>query len=658
MKTESPQPQNTMSIKNRARFFINYLAQLRPTRLVIFTAVFLFCLLLSCSIIFLQPAIYQSYATLLTVAKTAIDQASKEADIQHVAIQKQVLLGLELLTETANRLKKENTGAGADLTPSAIRDMLDVRPIADTNLIEMVAEGSNPALLPLLINTWIDVYLDARAEEVARSKGSTIEIMQDELSTLTKKIELKRFELEQFRQNNAIVSAEQQDNEAPARLKGLTDSLNKASEEEVKAKARLEAIRKSIERGQTVVPNEDSRTLGALEKRAQELREQLEELDRQYTREYMALSPDLKVIPEKLESLENEIQHIRHKGQSIVVSEAEQEYAAARQTTRSIQEQLDQHRKKAAEFTARFTEHDALKSDLEELEQLYRDTQARLAQVEAQHTGKYPYVDVIEHAFLPHNPIRPDYLWNAMIAALASIFLGLAAIWIFEFLMHKEQEKLAIHLSGIHLHNQDNLNLSHDSLDALPSTPVNLSEKAVQTLEHIRIHELTSQQITALFQSADHREKQLLVFLLSGLTLDEITGLQHDDIDLDNYSLTIRNINVPVRTIPLHPVLAELYGKHGYCLTDPAGNRLGQADLEALLNCMQIDAGLSAAQPVSAHILRNTYILYLVKQGIRLSDLEAVTGYISPTELSDYGIYAPPGVKQSIEAINLFYPVG
>lgn len=76
------------------------------------------------------------------------------------------------------------------------------------------------------------------------------------------------------------------------------------------------------------------------------MREQLEELDRQYTREYMALSPDLKVIPEKLESLENEIQHIRHKGQSIVVSEAEQEYAAARQTTRSIQEQLDQHRKR------------------------------------------------------------------------------------------------------------------------------------------------------------------------------------------------------------------------------------------------------------------------------------------------------------------------
>lgn len=654
MKTESPQLENTMSIAERARSFINHLAQLKPTRLVIFTVVFLPCLLLSLSVVFLQPAIYQSYATLLTVAKTAIDQASREADIQHVTIQKQVLLGPELLTETASRLRKgSDTEAGVDLTPATIRDMLDVQPITDTNLVEMVAEGDNPALLPHLINTWIDVYLDARAEEVARSKGSTIQMMQEELAALTAKIEQKRLELEQFRKHNEIITTERQDNEALARLKGLTDSLNKASEEEVKAKARLDTIRKSIERGQVVVPTEDTRTLSALEKRAQELREQLEELDRQYTREYMALTPSLKVIPDKLRALDDEIQHIRHKGQSVVISEAEQNYAAALQATRSIQGQLDQHRQKAAEFTARFTEHDALKSDLEELEQLYRDTQSRLAQVEAQHTGRYPYVDVIERAFLPHHPIRPDYLWNAMIVTLASLLLGLVAIWIFEFLMHKEQEKLAIHLSGIHLHNQSNL--PHSALSIPPSAPANLLREPVQALEHIKIDEYTPRQIDELFHAANAKEKQLLIFLLSGLTPDEIANLQNDDVDLENNLLTIRNIFT--RTIPLHPALAALYSKYGYCLTDPAGNRLNREDLEALLTCLQIDADLLITSRISAETLRQTYILYLIRQGMRLADLEPVVGYTSPTELSEYGAYAPPGTRHPIEAINLFYPV-
>lgn len=655
MKQESPRLENTTPIEEKTtRSLLDHLTRLKPTRLVIFTSVFLSCLLLSLGFVFLQPATYQSYATLLTVAKTAIDQASREADIQHVAIQKQVLLGSELLTETADRLRKGNDAeAGINLTPAAIRDMLDVRPVDDTNLVEMVAEGNEPGLLPRLINTWIDVYLDARSAEIARSKGSTVEMMQEELVALTEKIQQKRLELEQFRQHNEIVSTERQDNEALARLKGLTDSLNKASEEEVKAKARLDTIRKSIERGQIVVPNEDTRTLSALERRAQELREQLEELDRQYTREYMALSPDLKVIPDKLRALEDEIQHIRRKGQTVVVSDAEQEYAAARQATRSIQEQLDHHRKKAAEFTARFTEHDALKSDLEELEQLYRDTQARLAQIEAQHTGKYPYVDVIERAFLPHHPIGPDYLWNAMIATLASLLLGLTAIWILEFLMHKEQEKLAIHLAGIHLHNQDNL--SHSAFDVLPSTSVNLPRQPAQALEHTSMNGLTPQQIATLFQTANIREKQLLLLLLSGLTPDEITHLQQDDIDLEHNSLTVRS--VPARTIPLHPVLAALYGKYGHCLTDPAGNRLNQEELEALLICLQIDADLSADNQISAKILRQTYILYLVRQGIRLGDLESVTGYISPTELSGYGTYTPAGTRYPVESVNLFYPI-
>lgn len=655
MKQESPRLENATPIeKETTRSLLSYLTRLKPTRLVIFTSVFLSCLLLSLGFVFLQPAIYQSYATLLTVAKTAIDQASREADIQHVAIQKQVLLGSELLAETADRLQKgSETEAGINLTLTAIRDMLNVRPVTDTNLVEMVAEGNKPELLPRLINTWIDVYLDARSAEIARSKGSTVEMMQEELGALTEKIEQKRLELEQFRQHNEIVSVERQDNEALARLKGLTDSLNKASEEEVRAKAHLDTIRKSIEKGQIVVPTEDTRTLSALEKRAQELREQLEELDRRYTREYMALSPDLKVIPDKLRALEDEIQHIRRQGQTVVVSEAEQEYVAARQATRSIQEQLDQHRKKAAEFTTRFTEHDALKSDLEELEQLYRDTQARLAQIEAQHTGKYPYVDVIERAFLPHHPIRPDYLGNAMIATLASLLLGLAAIWILEFLMHKDQEKLAIYLSGIHLHNQDNL--PHSAFDVLPSTPVNLPREPAQMLEHTSMNELTPQQIATLFQAANIREKQLLVLLLSGLTLDEITHLQDDDIDLEHHSITVRSVSA--RMIPLHPVLAALYGKHGHCLTDPAGNRLNQEDLEALLTCLQIDADLPADNRVSAEILRQTYILYLVRQGTRLGDLESITGYIAPTELSDYGTYAPAGTRYPIESINLFYPI-
>lgn len=159
-----PQLENATSYREDNHSFFSHLRGLKPTRLTVFTSAFLFFALISLSYVFLRPAVYSSYATLLTVPRTAVDQVSRDADIQHVAIQKQVLLGVELLTETASRLQ-QHANQSKDfphLTAAQIRGMLDVRPVADTNLVEMVAEGNNPDLLPTIINTWIDVYLGAR----------------------------------------------------------------------------------------------------------------------------------------------------------------------------------------------------------------------------------------------------------------------------------------------------------------------------------------------------------------------------------------------------------------------------------------------------------------------------------------------------------------
>ena len=87
-------------------------------------------------------------------------------------------------------------------------------------------------------------------------------------------------------------------------------------------------------------------------------------------------------------------------GKSVVLTEAENNYAAAQQTVREIRTQLAEQKKQAAAFTAKFAEHDALKTDLEGLEQLYRETQERLVQIETSQKEKYPQVTVIDRAYL------------------------------------------------------------------------------------------------------------------------------------------------------------------------------------------------------------------------------------------------------------------
>jgi len=623
----------------------------KSRRLVIFVAAFLICALPALIYVFNRPAVYLSYATLLTVAKTAIDQSSNDADIQHVAIQRQILLGAELLAETSRRLKSgSHAGVSIDLNPDAVRQMLDVRAVAETNLVEMAAEGPDPELLPVLINTWIDVYLDARAKEVSRLLGDTTQTLQSELDSLSGKISIKRAELERFRRQNDIASIEREENEALARLKGLNESLNVVSEEEIKAKARLDAINKAIARGQAVVPQEDTRTLSLLESRAQELREELGDLNRRYTQEFLNLSPTLKVIPEQLALLEAEIKRMRQQGQAVVLSDAEQEYAAARQATREIRGQLDAHKAKASEFSSRFVEHEALRNDLEGLELLYREGQERLAQIEARYSGKYPQVDVIERAFLPGAPIGPNYWRDAVIAVAGSMLFSLFCVWLSEFLTRKTSPEPTVNLAGVPLYEPDLL----PGVRGNALKPVTILPHQHAVLDSPQPRELPVETVSALFDSAGTKEKLLIALLLSGPSLEEIVGISRLDIDTGSGKLIIHGISP--RTLPLSSVAQSLFANTDCHLITPSGEPLTSADLKALLACAAHDAGLSGTDEITADTLRQSYIIYLVKQGIRLAELESIMGYLPPIELSAYAAYSPPGQKRPLEEINLLYP--
>ncbi|CAA9890734.1 Phage integrase [Candidatus Methylobacter favarea] len=622
----------------------------RSPRLIIFAAVFLISAAAGLTYNYSRPAVYRSSATLLTSAMTAIDRESSVADIQHVAIQRQILLGHELVVETLARLKAAATDDSVNrLTASDIRSLLNVEPVAKTNLVEVLAEGTDPEFLPVLINTWIDVYLDARAAEVKKSTDNTSRIIEDELKGLTEKINAARTQLQAFRKNNDISSTGRNENEALARLKGLTDSLNRASEEEVKAKAHLDAIRTAIAANQTVVPEHEQRSLQDLEKRLQELRERLAEFDKKFTRDYLNKQPALKFVPEQIEKLEAEVKKKHAYGKNIVLTDAENKYAAAKQSVIAIRAQLDAHKKQAADFTSKFAEHEALKTDLEGLEKLYRDTQQRLVQIETGHKEKYPQVTVISRAYLSQDPIGPDYSRDAGIAIAGSLLLGLFSVWIFEFLTRKHEPQSPVTLAGIHMYNPTAEMLNYRQTPVPP-----LEQAKAGALESPSHRELSSSQLKALLKAANLKTRQFISLLLCGLSPEEAASLKADQIDMGKGTLTIPG-SVP-RVITLNRSLKSLFEQSGAHPVWTADNPNTSEDLAASLLCAALDSGLPDPIEITAEAIRHSYIAYLVRQGLRLSDLEQIVGYLEPVAISNYNAYSPPQQGRAIEDIELFHP--
>jgi succinoglycan biosynthesis transport protein ExoP len=65
---------------------------------------------------------------------------------------------------------------------------------------------------------------------------------------------------------------------------------------------------------------------------------------------------------------------------------------------------------------------------------------------------------------------------------------------------------------------------------------------------------------------------------------------------------------------------------------------------------------LPEPEEITAEAIRHSYIAYLVRQGLRLSDLEHITGYLDPSVITRYGAYSPPQPGRHIYEIELLHP--
>ncbi|MGY6277191.1 GumC family protein [Methylomonas sp. MgM2] len=610
-------------------------------RWLVFLLIFIPCLLGSQIYIFLQPPIYQSTATVLTMAATDIDQVSPAADVQHVSIQKQILLGSTILEKTMERLQQVSD-LSKSFTVEELRGLFSVETEPETNLVHLNAQGPEPNVLQLSVNAWIESYLQIRAAFIADNAEKVVVEIHDQLKRVDRQVMDKRNEIDQFRLKHDITSTESADNQAHARLQGLNASLNKALEQEVLAKAKFDAILDAISRNETVVPEEDSRAMAVLVEQAEKLRDQMTSIEAQYTKEYIDLNPNLRRVREQLADVETKIAEKATVGKNYARQEAAHNYAAAREAVIAIKQQMEAHKKKAAEYTTQFAEHEALQQELLNLETLQQETKQRLADIEVKQRQKYPQVDVVEWATLPDKPISPDYLQQSLLAFTISLGLALLAVWIVDYLTRDNLPSASsIALGGIHLHHQPQAmfdvsprqsQIEHAPLTALPKEEVRRT--------------LSQQEVTALYEASEPPIKLIIGLLLNGLSLSEILMLQPDSFEKESLMVLVpgrRNVVMTHR-------IAVLISDESLQMNWPA-----EDEIEALLCCAAIDGGLHEPMQINAGCLRYTYMVYLVRQGIKLADLTKIVGVLPPDVLVELGRFSPEQAGLPLEKIKLDY---
>jgi polysaccharide biosynthesis transport protein len=586
---------------------------------------------------------------------TPVAQASSQvapAPRPDLLTQSKVLTSRPFLDQVRQRVMNDDpTGALLASDPDIdLPSAIAAAPIPGTDILEIQAIGRSPALIAKLANSVVAVYRDKLYASHGSASQDAAVNARDEVARLNTIVTTKRSQLAAFRERSGVVSSERAENEALARIKGLSESLNKASEDAAKADARLRTLRESAVSGRSPVLSKDNPTLAAIEQRISLTREDLRDMERTYTPDFMKMDPTARALRARLTELEQQLASSKASSQQAALTAAEEEVAATHATVERLRAQLDSQRRPAQVFSGNFNEAQVLEADLTRLEATRRSATEQLAKLLASEKTRRPGFTLIEPASVPNTPWGPPYLRDGLINVGASFLLGLLAMGFVELFNRRPPTPVGYPATMImppHWMMQGATFESAASRRELPPSTDHQPRPQLMAQVHTP-RELTQDEVTALLDAADSEARLLCAFLLLGLTVDEVKVLSVTDFDPAANRLNVRGTSA--RTLTLPEWLAQTLpdwcaitlkkpgggasGKPLFC--NAVGQPFGAGDIAVRITCAALDAGLEAPSSITPEALRHTCIAHLVRQQVRFSELPLLVGHLSPTAVECY----------------------
>lgn len=628
--------------------------------------------------VFARPPVYESRAALRITAagpaKSGLPAALADTALAdrmtrtEVAVEHQQMLGHDVLDATLQRLKADADRSAAPADLAALARAVSIAPEPGSDIVTLRARGSDPAALPAILAAWIAVYQDSQTGRQRQEADQTVAKLRGQVDTLQQRLAAKRDEIESFRAEHDILSLEREENRLAARLKGLTESLNAARQEMVTAEGEVDSIQAALDAGRLVYTDQDRARLADLEDRLQEREEQVKALLDRFTERYIDLDPDLRAIVRARDDLRADLAAVRARAGETVLAAAEQRVAAARASLNRLQREYDDSKAKIAAFSSRFEEYEALQAEVQELEMAHAEARQELLRRDIDEDRGITRIDVLQAPSVPLEPIGPPYGRDAAIAGAAALLTALLAVLLYDFFTRPARREADLRQAemqaGLLGSLFAKLMAPRDDADSprrigaqtaplIDATPDPRSEAHnPPALTGPALPDpLEEAELAALLTEADAQTRLLIALLLSGLPPERLAGLSRGDLSApDRQPALPEPVQAAVQAQgAAQPADAPLF-------QDGQGAPLGPADFDAMVAAAAHDAGLPAPERVDAGLIVHSYRVYLVRQGVKLTDLDRLAGPLPPRDRLAYAAFAPPGGQRPAGQVDPVHP--
>src|SRR5581483_6700594 len=294
-------------------------------RVLVFAISFVVLLAASLAFVFSRPAEYRSVARLQITPATLPAGVAKDGVQGSIASEVQVLTSRPVLQSVAEQLQSEGyslADLGSDAV-SGIQARLRVTPVPNSEIVELAATGGDRQLLAPMVNGIVEAYRARVEDAYANNFEQAIESATQETERLAQAVNDKRHAVERFRTLHNIVSLDRDENQILARVRSQNAALNAATERLAAAETKLRDVNEAAAAGNAVTRPRDEAAISGLQQQITHTWQELSELDRRYTPEYLARDPNVKLTRARLADMEAQVAKLRQQSKEGALADAQ-----------------------------------------------------------------------------------------------------------------------------------------------------------------------------------------------------------------------------------------------------------------------------------------------------------------------------------------------
>jgi capsular exopolysaccharide synthesis family protein len=360
---------------------------------------------------------------------------SERQSDSYLYTQAELLKSTPILSKALEKIdaQRMRTFSKVDNVLIAAKTALSVEVGRKDDIITVAFESAFPQEAAQIVNAVVDAFVSHHENKQRSTAAEVLKILQKEKTQRDGELTAKLAEMIKFKEDNGALSFEyDKGNVITQRLSRLSDALNTAQMSAIDAKAAYQAavamsnnpvqLRELVEAQRAV--NGANTTLDRTE---DEIRSQLYKLEWQagvFRDQYGADHPNLRMNERAIAQLRQKLEDLNRQYAQAYVAAAKQNWDVAAQKEKEVFKLFEEQQKEALALNSQSARYGKLESELKRMERMSEILDNRIKELKVTEDTGAMKIHTLEVAKAEEKPVRPQKVRMLGIALVLGLMLG------------------------------------------------------------------------------------------------------------------------------------------------------------------------------------------------------------------------------------------